>query len=144
MNPNVAFGHWLAGFTDGEGSFFCALRPRRNGREFYGSFAITLRVDDLPVLREVHAFLGVGNLYERQNGRWSPQCRLLVQNQAGRARVIEVFDAYPLRAKKAIDYALWREAVRLADGPRELRDLSRIRVLAAELKVRHQPLEAVA
>lgn len=144
MTRADAFGHWLAGFVDGEGSFFCALRPRRNGREFYGSFAITLRADDLPILVDVHNFLGVDTLYNQRNGRWSPQSRLLVQNQAGRARVIDVFDRYPLRAKKAVDYALWREAVLLADGPRELRDLDRVRALAAELKARHQPLEEVA
>lgn len=55
-----AFGHWLAGFIDGEGHF-AICQQRRNG--YYGyalQFQLKVRVDDADVIREIVSTVGFG------------------------------------------------------------------------------------
>jgi hypothetical protein len=40
-----------------------------------------------------------------------PSATLVVVRKQETRRLVDIFDAYPLRAKKARDYAIWREAV---------------------------------
>jgi hypothetical protein len=109
-----AFGHWLAGFADGEGCFSIL---HHKGREAYHcQFIIGLRDDDTAILREVHARTGLGYLRRREvcpssvkNAR--AQTYWVVHRKTDCLALVEIFDRYPLRAKKARDYAVWREAV---------------------------------
>lgn len=59
-------------------------------------------------------------LYERDvarrilapgQGAAKPSARWQVYDRYGCAVIVSLFDRYPLRAKKARDYAIWREAV---------------------------------
>jgi len=113
-----AFGHWFAGFTDGEGCF--SIRKTGHIRRRYAGslqccFSITLRADDLPVLQHIKATLGFGNIYlqnppsKRVNSH--PAFQWAVSSQAGCMRLVELFDQFPLRAKKSADFGVWREAV---------------------------------
>jgi hypothetical protein len=111
------FGNWLAGFIDGEGCFRIHRHVSRRGAVYYQCrFLITIRHDDRPILEEIRRILGVGTLcvnrrqYAR-NENHKPVSILYVDCRAGAARLVEILDRYPLRAKKARDYALWREAV---------------------------------
>ena len=119
--PDDPFGHWLAGFIDGEGSFAIPCHPNRNkhapGQPTYGcAFEIKLRDDDAPVLAEIAEWAGFGRL----SGRTSradckldekPQAMWTVRSKIECAALVDLLDRYPLRAKKARDYAVWREAV---------------------------------
>lgn len=112
-----AFGHWLAGFVDGEGCFYIArIATTKKGVEYVNyrcAFTIGLRDDDRPVVEEIHATLGMGRLVDvkpRGIGK-RPMVYLQVLNKADVMGLVELFDRYPLRAKKARDYAIWREAV---------------------------------
>lgn len=47
-------------------------------------------------------------------GHWehqAPQARWEISSKAQCARLVAVFDRYPLRAKKAADFTIWRQAV---------------------------------
>jgi hypothetical protein len=104
-----AFGHWFAGFTDGEGCF--RVKPTNKGT-FQCRFSIGLRADDAPILHEIREWLGFGILVH--SGRDSikqEQWRLEVNRKVDTVKLVEIFDAYPLRAKKARDFAIWRQAV---------------------------------
>lgn len=111
------FGHWLAGFADGEGSF--AIRRQRSynvDTGFSMVFTIQLRADDLPVLEEIRNRTGLGRIYGPINGSGgsrtgSPSFQWTVNTKAEVKALVALFDRYPLRAKKANDYGLWREAV---------------------------------
>jgi hypothetical protein len=56
------FGHWLAGFADGEGSFNIGHPKRPAAPSYNCSFSIGLRIDDLPILEEIERRTGIGRL----------------------------------------------------------------------------------
>lgn len=111
-----AFGHWLAGFIDGEGTF--AINRQNVGREqsTYGcKLIVKLRDDDAPILEEIREKTGAGTICRKgpgSDGRTNnAQAAWQVQSRGDCLRMVEILDRYPLRAKKSRDYAVWREAV---------------------------------
>jgi hypothetical protein len=131
-----AFGHWLAGFIDGEGCFM--IVPQRSG-SFSCEFVLGVRLDDERIIREIHERTGLGNVNlnaERRNPRWGPRIHWMVRSKAECAALVRLLDQYSLRAKKAADYAIWREAVsewtKYGRG-RPHRDKSRMEALYAAL-----------
>lgn len=119
-----SFGHWLAGFVDGEGCFtICRVTTRRGKAE--GSsvktwpncrFEITLRADDAAIIRTIRDKLGVGNIYAKHpsaNSRTGARSAVayVVHRIDDCLRVVEFFTRYPLRAKKRAQFDVWAEAV---------------------------------
>lgn len=99
-------GHWLAGLTDGEGCFYIGQN--------LCSFTIKLRDDDAQLIEDVREQLGgIGRVSHTRNdgGTRRPQVRWDVNRKAELVWLTRLFDAFPLRSKKARDYAIWREAV---------------------------------
>lgn len=117
-----AFGNWISGFTDGEGHFQLFwqkyktrrwLRIKRNGNAV---FAITLRHDDLAILEQIQSFWGAGNInaYHYENNKRKPFSRLAVHGVKTLKKIIVPhFERYPLRAKKARDFLIWKEGIEL-------------------------------
>jgi hypothetical protein len=118
MHPqdiDPAFGHWLAGFFDGEGCFAIG-RGSWNGRWYYHCMVrLNLRADDRPTLDWIAQQSGLGRICNHppynSKGDAKPQSAWQVQSKAGCRALVSIFDAYPLHSKKARDYAIWREAV---------------------------------
>lgn len=106
------FGHWLAGFIDGEG---CFRIKRTNMGTYQCRFSIGLRADDAPILHEIRTRLGgIGSLcHSGKDDIKQEQWRWEVNAKAHVSTLVEVIDTYPLRAKKAGDYAIWKEAVEI-------------------------------
>jgi hypothetical protein len=111
-----AVGHWLSGFTDGEGSF--CLHSKNVSPSAH--FAISLRDDDRAILESIRAYWGCGTIHgrlrirSRKMGNSQPQSVYYVCRAAHMAEiVVPHFDRFPLRAKKARDFAIWREGVLL-------------------------------
>ena len=102
------FFDWLAGFIDGEG---CFTIPDRQGHHA-PRFTLVVRDDDQPILEEIVARTGIGRLYRiAASGTSNPQAAWHVESKQGVAQLVRILDAHPLRARKARDYAIWREAV---------------------------------
>lgn len=106
------FGHWLAGFTDGEGSFSIS-RPRKS---YICSFHISLRMDDIDILHEACARTGLGYVAPAvrktlRSRNEKPQARWDVGGKIQCHRLVQIFTDYPLRAKKAGDFSVWTKAV---------------------------------
>ena len=112
-----AFGHWLAGFADGEGCFYVARVVSRGYVNYRCAFSISLRDDDESILVEIRDTLGCGVLMRRAPrpvagfNSVAPMVCLQVGNKQDVRDLVMFFDRFPLRAKKARDYAIWREAV---------------------------------
>jgi hypothetical protein len=134
------FGHWLAGFADGEGCFNIA----RNGNgSMFCQFRIQVRSDDEPILLEIQRRTGLGRLTKVYKNRGAnPSVIWYVSSKAECLALVELFETYPLRAKKQRDFEIWARAVRswqtlrqrgpCYSGPRPI-DLTLLPALKEEL-----------
>lgn len=112
-----AFGHWLSGFTDGEGCFKL-VTPKSCGPRV--EFCLSLRADDSEILRKIQSYWGLGLVVNYSNARSKvqnakPITRLTVYKIPDLLKIAEHFDKYPLRAKKSADFAIWKEALCLCN-----------------------------
>jgi hypothetical protein len=104
------FGHWLAGFADGEGCFF--IGKNRNGTMFC-RFRIALRADDAPILAQAAERTGLGRvLLAAPPSQRTARATWNVGRKAECLVLVELFERYPLRAKKRRDFEVWARAVR--------------------------------
>lgn len=123
-DDKVGFGHWLSGFTDGEGCFRIAYsegpqraNPNRVRIHFETKFIILLRMDDRPILESIKNYFGCGVLSPRipKTPGINPQVALEIRRPIELMHsVVPHFDRFPLRAKKRKDYEIWRQAVEIA------------------------------
>lgn len=74
---------------------------------------VALRLDDRQILDDICFRLGVGSVREYHKNRnaaiWT------VADKGGCRELVRLFDRFPLRAKKAADYEIWRKAVKWHD-----------------------------
>ncbi len=102
---------WFSGFADGEACFVISRRgDRRTG--FSVRFQLTLRSDDLAILEARSGVFG-GTVRVRSHATGNPQAHWVVSAKRDLGALMHYFDQFPLRAKKANDYAIWRRAVRV-------------------------------
>lgn len=106
------FGHWFAGFLDGEGCFTIRQTKRRKGCGI--GLGVGLRDDDAPILYEISARTGVGKVrFNQYHGSASahPQVSWGIRSKRDCLIIVAILDRYPLRAKKRFAYSVWRQAV---------------------------------
>ncbi len=116
---DAAFGHWLAGFTDGEGHFALYARQRPGAKTWLvtAAFIIALREDDKKILDDIRRRLGVGTVRRRLQNRGTGKgyCRqafYCCSNPRDLFNVVvPVFRRHRLRAKKSRDFAIWVDGV---------------------------------
>lgn len=96
---------WLTGFIDGEGYF---AKQASNGR-YYPSFKIGLHHADLPILQALQAEFG-GSIYNHHGPtpKREPAYVWQLCDRKGIAKLVAYLERFPLRAKKAQQFATWR------------------------------------
>ncbi len=111
IDPEI--GGWISGLVTGEGSFII----RKDGQL---NFGVGLRADDQEILVFVKSVMDIpypitigSNAIRRSRGeRVGDEARLWCHNRYTlRERVIPFFTRFPLRGRKALDFALFKEAV---------------------------------
>lgn len=112
--PPADWGHWFAGFVDGEGCFGAYIQAAGHGDTAHFDFTIRLREDDYAILETIRDMLGgIGRLSRQRCARGgNPVAQWKVSNPGECMLLVRVFEVYPLRAKKARDFDLWRQGVR--------------------------------
>ncbi len=115
LNPRAVpshIGHYLAGFTDGEGSFNVSFRPRSDYRvPWKVSLCFNVSQRDEVILSKFKRYLQCGTLRQRSDGVWYYEVNNL---SAIRENVIPFFDHYGfLSAKKRRDFALFKAIAQL-------------------------------
>jgi len=110
MDDTEGFLDWFAGFVAGEGCFI--ISSINQGNRFYCRLDINLRDDDLPILLKIQETLGIGTICRRKGeGLRRSQVEWVTHSIDEALRLVEIFDAHPVRAKKQADYEIWKEAV---------------------------------
>ena len=106
LGVDDAFGSWFSGFFDGEGH----LGAYYHGRRLVLCAAITRRDDDTPMLRQIKSALKVGRVTPQPPRPPSAPCMIWICSKTSDLVevIVPLLDKYPLRAKKALVYALWR------------------------------------
>jgi hypothetical protein len=114
-----AFGHWLSGFVDGEGHFrlqYSNSKGKKSKHRLQAVFRVSVRSDDIKLLFDIQDYLDIGRIYlhaneaDRRRGLDAmPSCRFTACSKNELEILVNHFDKYPLRSKKARDYAIWRE-----------------------------------
>lgn len=104
---------WASGFFDGEGSFnvIHAGKAHLVPRPLVPCFSIGLRADEVAVLRTLADTFGGGLTFKAAVNTSRPVVQWHVAAKSDLSRLRDYLDRFPLRAKKARDYAIWREAV---------------------------------
>ena len=127
------FGHWFAGLTDGEGSFWFTADDVRVGFKFN----ITLRNDDRAILETIQQTLGFGSLYDRPASvkpPWSNPATLFQTSSTAQALALEeIFTQFPLRTKKRRDFETWCMALHVVVDGVPNRDLVILKSLQTRL-----------
>ena len=105
-------GYYLAGFTDGEGSFNVSFRPRSDySIPWKVSLSFNVSQKDRVILALFKRHLGCGTLRGRPDGVWYYEVtniNAIVEN------VIPFFERFPfLSAKKKRDFAKFKQIVAL-------------------------------
>jgi hypothetical protein len=137
LNP-----HYVGGFIDGEGSFSVSIgkhKTLRRGYEVRPEFEIELRKDDQEILERLLITIGIGRIYDCSYDRygWYPHVKYKITSIWDMKEYLFPFlDAYPLQAKKAKSYALFKEIVLMLCEKKHLSDagFERIVELRDELR----------
>ena len=98
---------------------------RQQNHGYFCACQIGLRRDDEPILREIAARTGLGTVRYFHPGKGNHAVSWCVRAKAECAELVRLLDVYPLRAKKAPDYAVWRQAVTAWQGIRKGRNVPR-------------------
>lgn len=107
---------WLTGFADGEGTFVITRSGSQVGnrrRAWTPRFAISLRADDTAVLAALRSRFGGSISTHAKRAGTHPIATWTIAGKRDLALIVDYFDRFPLRSKKARDYAIWRSAALL-------------------------------
>ena len=131
---------YVTGFVEGEGAFTFS----RSGRQMALYFAVKLTAADRGILEALQDYFGgIGAIYQvapraaptPSSGHTKAAAYFRVCRRRDLERVLDHFDAHPLRGVKAASYAIWREMVILKRAfrspPRAELDLLAARLSAA-------------
>jgi hypothetical protein len=114
LNP-----HYVSGFIDGEGSFSISIgrnKTTKRGFEVRPEFEIELRADDQPILERILITIGIGRIYDLSYERygWYPHSKYKITSIVDMEKYLFPFlKKYPLQAKKAKSYKLFKQIVRM-------------------------------
>jgi LAGLIDADG DNA endonuclease family protein len=105
-------GYYLAGFTDGEGSFNVSFRPRSDYKSPWKiSLCFNISQRDPVILAQFKRYLGCGTMRQRHDGVWYYEVNNLVPIVEN---VIPFFERFGfLSAKKKRDFAKFKQLAEL-------------------------------
>lgn len=118
INRDV-FGHWLSGFTDGEGCFRLFYYPFEGRKIPASMFSIRLWADDKEALALIQSYWQCGGLqynnrtYDEYHDRKPQWTYVVYRTEQLMNIIVPHFERYPLFAKKAHDFSIWKEGIAL-------------------------------
>ena len=137
LNP-----HYVGGFIDGEGSFsisICKHKTLKRGFEVRPEFEIEVRKDDQEILERLLITIGIGRIYDCSYDRygWYPHVKYKITNILDIKKYLFPFlDKYPLQAKKAKSYVIFKEIVIMLCEKKHLSDTGFNKIVKLRNKLR--------
>jgi hypothetical protein len=102
-------GGFLAGFIEGEGC--CSIVRQTRGYGYKCVVRLNARDDDAALIHDIASRTRIGTVRWRPDRPTSrPQVSWTVVAKSDCRRLIELLYAYPLRGRKAGDFAIWAAA----------------------------------
>ncbi len=137
LNP-----HYVAGFVDGEGCFSVSIgkhKTLKRGWEVRPEFEIELRADDQEILERILVTIGAGKIYDCAYDRygWYPHVKYKITNRPDMITFLFPFlDKYPLQAKKAKAYRIFKKIVLMSVRKEHLSDKGFEKITALRQQLR--------
>ena len=137
LDPN-----YVVGFIDGEGSFSVSINNHKTLKsriEVKAEFEIELRADDREILERIMETIGCGTIYDCSYERygWFPHVKYKIGSTKEMEKYLfPLLDAYPLQAKKAKDYLLFKEAVMIFNRKEHLTEKGFAKIIALRNRIR--------
>lgn len=112
-NGLIPDSNWLAGFVEGEGSFFIDLSKSEGklGERVQLTFQITQHTKDVILLQSVIRFLGCGRIKEF-SGKYFVNYIVSKFSEIDE-KILPLLDKYPLRGHKLLNYKDFKKAAKL-------------------------------
>ena len=114
--------HWVAGFTDGEGTFYVGINPHpemKTGFQVLPEFRIVQHKRDLKLLYALKAFFKNGVVRKNHDDRYEIRIRSL---KALSEVIVPFFQKYPLHTQKKFDFLAFKKVVRLMNEKKHLEE----------------------
>ena len=108
INPN-----WLAGFVDGEGSFYVRISKSRNSIQTLLRFKITQHSRDTDLMHRLVKFMGCGRVEITENSLRSYAEFVVTTNKDINNIVIPFFTKYSLQSSKKLDFEDFKKVAEL-------------------------------
>lgn len=134
--------HYIAGFIDGEGSFWVSVyrdETMRNKIFVRAAFEIELRADDREILERIQKTLGCGKIYDCYYERygWYPHVKYKVARlEEISEKLIPFLEKYPLQAKKAETFRYFKEIIKIRMNKEHLTKKGVGKALKLQAKIR--------
>ena len=109
---------FLTGFSDAESNFTVRIFKSNSvkvGWVVQPIFQIDLHKKDPTLLKKIQTFLGVGEIYHKENSS-----NYMVQSLSGLSVIVNHFEKYPLLTKKWADFKLFAQVVALMNKKEHL------------------------
>ena len=115
LNP-----HWIAGFTDGEGTFYVGINPHQemsSGFQVLPEFRIVQHKKDIQLLYALKKFFKAGVVRKNHDDRYEVRIRSL---EVLRKTIIPFFERYELHTQKKFDFLAFRKVILLMEKKEHL------------------------
>lgn len=137
LNP-----HYVVGFIDGEGSFSISIGKNdecKRGVQIRPEFEIELRADDRKILERILITIGCGKIYDCSYDRygWYPHLKYKITGAKDMTNYLfPLLNRYPLQAKKAKIYQLFKKIVVMYRKKKHLTDSGYKKIVGLRSQIR--------
>lgn len=112
--PNID-PNWIAGFTDGEGTFYVGInknKTMKTGYQVLPEFRIVQHKKDVQLLHKIRKFFSCGVVRVNHGDRFEVRIR---DFQCLKEKIIPFFEKYQLHTQKKFDFLKFRKIIFLMD-----------------------------
>ena len=119
--PGRLEAQWVVGFVDGEGCFFVGINQHSemtSGFQVLPEFTVVQHKRDIQLLHALKQFFGCGVVRTNHGDRMAYRVRALGHLND---KIIPFFEQHPLKSKKRVDFAKFRQVLQLMNDGKHLR-----------------------